>query len=116
MPNSENKKGVTEVQDPVIAEAEQQLTVDERAQIQNQYRKVDPKEGADSSSESDVSKGEGPSKGKGVDPRNWGAIDLAPDEFDIGTQEAALASYKVAKELIEKDMATKEPESPACKR
>jgi hypothetical protein len=68
----------------------------------------------ESSSESEASsKGEGPSKGKGVDPGNWGAIDLAPEEMDVGAQEVAFASYKVANKLLDKDNATmKERDTP----
>jgi hypothetical protein len=62
---------------------------------------------ADSVSESKASlKGEGPSKGKGVDPRNWGAIDLALDEMDVGAQEAVFASYKEVNKLLNKSNAT----------
>jgi hypothetical protein len=105
--SSENKKTLTAVQDSVVAEAERQLTTDERNWIRNQYKSVNERTEAESSSKSKVSsKGEGPSKGKGVDPRNWGAVDLAPDEMDVGAQEVAFASYKVAKNLLDKDNAT----------
>jgi hypothetical protein len=100
--NLDNKKILTPVLDSVVAEAERQLTTDDRNRIRNRYKNMNKKTEADSSSESEVSsKGEGPSKGKGVDPGNWGAIDLAPEEMDVGAQEAALASYKVANELLD---------------
>ena len=99
--------------DPVIAEAEQQLTTDEKRRIQNRYKRVNEKPEVESASESEPSsKGEGPSKGKGVDPGNWGAANLAPEEMDLGVQEAAFASYKVVKELLNKDNTTKEQDVP----
>ena len=93
-----NKKP-TKILDPVIVAAEQQLTADEQDRIQNRYKKVNSKSEAKRPEESEISKGEGPSKGKGVDPGNWGDIEFAPEEVDVAVQEAALASYKVAKEL-----------------
>jgi hypothetical protein len=94
--SSENKKSCTSIQDNVVAEAEQQLTTDERNRIWNRYKNVHEWTEADSSSESEVSsKGEGPSKGKGVDPGNWGAIDLSPDEMDVAAQEAVFASVVI---------------------
>ncbi|KAG1719770.1 uncharacterized protein EDB91DRAFT_1179744 [Suillus paluster] len=41
------------------------------------------------------SPGEGPSKGKGPDPRNWGAMNLEEGELDMEAQRAALESYKL---------------------
>lgn len=44
------------------------------------------------------SRGEGPpqpcDKGKGIDPRNWGTVDLASEEQDVDVQRAALAFFK----------------------
>ncbi|KAG2129601.1 hypothetical protein DEU56DRAFT_915095 [Suillus clintonianus] len=40
---------------------------------------------------------EGPSKGKGPDPRNWGGLDLDGTEYELEAQRAALASYKAMK-------------------
>jgi hypothetical protein len=112
--HSENKKSRTPIQDNVVAEAERQLTTDERNRIRIRYKNVHERTEADSFSESKVSsKGEGPSKGKGVDPGNWGAIDLSPDEMDVAAQEAAFVSYKVANELLDKNHAmTKERDAP----
>jgi hypothetical protein len=112
--HSENKKSRTSIQDNVVAEAERQLTTDERNRIWNRYKNVHEQTEADSFSKSKASsKGEGPSKGKGVDPGNWGAIDLSPDEIDVAAQEAAFASYKVANELLDKNHATtKERDAP----
>ena len=62
------------------------------------------------------SKGKGPSKGKGVDSGNWGAVDLAPEEIDVDAQKAVLASYKIAKDFLDKDNATKEQDTPDEKK
>lgn len=51
-----------------------------------------------------------------MDPGNWGDIEFAPDEVDVAVQEAALASYKVAKELSEKDALAKEQNPPVQKK
>jgi hypothetical protein len=111
---SEYKK---EVSDPVLAEAERNLTPDERNRIHSRYKNVHKKMDANNSSESKVSsKGEGPSKGKGVDPGNWGAAELSPEEMDADVQEAALASYKVAKELLNKNEAMKKQDAPEEKQ
>jgi hypothetical protein len=67
--SSENKKTLTAVWDNVVAEAERQLTTDERNRIRNWYKNVNEQMEADSSSKSKASsKGEGPSKGKGWTP------------------------------------------------
>jgi hypothetical protein len=42
-------------------------------------------------------RGEGNSKGKGIDPQNWGALD--DEEFDLKEQRAALESFKTAWDL-----------------
>lgn len=42
--------------------------------------------------------GEGPSKGKGTDPRNWGGADIDSSELDIEAQRAALRAWREASE------------------
>jgi hypothetical protein len=41
-----------------------------------------------------------------VDPRNWGAIDFAPDKMDLGAQKAVFASYKEVNKSLNKCYAT----------
>jgi hypothetical protein len=53
-------------------------------------------------------KGKGPSKEKVVDSGNWGAIDLAPYEIDVGTQEVVFVSYKKANKSLNKNAMMKE--------
>ncbi|KAF8222841.1 hypothetical protein L208DRAFT_1320369, partial [Tricholoma matsutake] len=31
-------------------------------------------------------RGEGPSKGKGIDPKNWGTLRIKPSELDVNAQ------------------------------
>ncbi|KIK16540.1 hypothetical protein PISMIDRAFT_15756 [Pisolithus microcarpus 441] len=35
-------------------------------------------------------------KGKGIDPRNWGALDVSKDELDVEAQCSALTSWNIA--------------------
>ncbi|KAG1831525.1 hypothetical protein EV424DRAFT_1342894 [Suillus variegatus] len=44
--------------------------------------------------------GEGTSKGKGIDPRNWGALS-DEEEINLDDQRAALESFRKAKEVAE---------------
>ena len=49
-----------------------------------------------------ISKGKGPSaldKGKGVDPRNWGALSEVSEDLDLDGQRAALASWNLVHNL-----------------
>ncbi|KAG1784934.1 uncharacterized protein HD556DRAFT_1461102 [Suillus plorans] len=43
--------------------------------------------------------GEGTSKGKGVDPRNWGDAMLDEEDLNLEEQRAALESFKTAREI-----------------
>ncbi|KAG5635146.1 hypothetical protein H0H81_012288 [Sphagnurus paluster] len=67
------------VTDPVLKEAENQLTLQQQAQIRSRYAKLTPRREA-----SVESRGEGPSKSKGkaADPRNWGAAGIDPAELE----------------------------------
>ncbi|KAF8060150.1 hypothetical protein FPV67DRAFT_1453281 [Lyophyllum atratum] len=40
-----------------------------------------------------ASRGEGPSKGKNIDPTNWGAAGIPAEELDSAAQQAALDEY-----------------------
>ncbi|KAG2365356.1 hypothetical protein BDR07DRAFT_1481479 [Suillus spraguei] len=53
--------------------------------------------------ESNESRGEGTSrdKGKAPDPRNWGNVGLEEEEVDLDAQRAALAPFRLARELEE---------------
>lgn len=49
-------------------------------------------------------------KGKGCDPRNWGALDLSDEELDVNAQRAALDSWNTAHRIaLESDDAQPGP-------
>ncbi|KAG2140088.1 hypothetical protein DEU56DRAFT_798567 [Suillus clintonianus] len=60
-------------------------------------------------------RGAGPSKGKGMDPRNWGAL-VEEEEINLEEQRAALESYRKAKDIAnesEENSDQEEQEEPA---
>ncbi|KAG5634491.1 hypothetical protein H0H81_001771 [Sphagnurus paluster] len=82
-------------QDPVLKEAENQLTPQQQAQIRSRYAKLTP------CCEASVeSHGEGPSKSKGkaADPCNWGAAEIDPAELDLEAQKQSLLYYQSQKQ------------------
>lgn len=61
-----------------------------------------------------ASKGKGPStleKGKGVDPRNWGALSDAGEDIDLAEQRAALESWNLACDLTRSSIESSDEES-----
>ncbi|KAG1744747.1 hypothetical protein EDB19DRAFT_1826893 [Suillus lakei] len=57
---------------------------------------------------------EGPSKGKNVDPRNWGGVDLEESELDIEAQREALSTWARTRDWLEAvhpEGSNQEPES-----
>jgi len=101
---------LTAEQDTVVNEAEKQLTSVQKEQLLHQYKKVQIKTAPCNRSKS---QGEGPSntKGKGVDPHNWGGAQLSDTELDINAQHAALESFAVEHNKIPEsdDSADKNP-------
>ncbi|KAG1733866.1 uncharacterized protein EDB91DRAFT_1251169 [Suillus paluster] len=85
---------LTKEQKKVVSEAEQQLTEDECTRVNQREYSVRHNRGNDMESP-----GEGPSKGKGPDTQNWGAMNLEDEELDMEAQYAALESYKLAKQM-----------------
>jgi hypothetical protein len=84
------KKKLTVEQMRTVQQAEQGMTSRERDIVQRRQEKVPV--GRESSLSS---RGEGPSKpskGKGIDPREWGNANISQDSLDIGAQAAALES------------------------
>jgi len=81
-----NRLGLEE--ENTVREAIKQLTKEQRLKIHERQRVISiagvKKPGTKSSS----SRGEGPSnlKGKGPDPRNWGALSACEDELDLEAQ------------------------------
>ncbi|PPR02115.1 hypothetical protein CVT26_008845, partial [Gymnopilus dilepis] len=80
-----------------VAKAAESLTKQEKEKISRRNEKV--KKATHHHRDSSVSsrgEGQSQSKGKGVDPRNWGSLQLDDAEADIELQAAALKSYKEA--------------------
>lgn len=93
--NSSERPDLTSEQQTAVQAAEQGLTALERERIDRRYEnlQVNPE------SESEPSGIEGPSKGKGVDPKNWGALDLDPSELDLDAQKGALETWNVVRDM-----------------
>ena len=87
--------------DDAIKCAQKSLTEKERAQIARRYSKAAPRTAPDSDAE--VSAGEGPSKGKGIDPANWANTGLDPKEANASAQQQQLDHYKKYRELAAKN-------------
>ncbi|KAG1833666.1 hypothetical protein DFJ58DRAFT_847754 [Suillus subalutaceus] len=64
----------------------------------------------------DTDRGEGTSKGKGADPRNWGAALLDDEDIDLEEQRITLESFKTAKELASETESSSEEDEPAYLR
>ena len=97
----ESKNVLTPGHARAVQEAKRQLTTPQRELIERCTRTVEAlhsfKFGRPSNN---VSRGEGPSKGKGKgpDPGNWGDVDFSDEEIDLDAQRAALESWKAAQE------------------
>ncbi|KAG0694020.1 hypothetical protein DFH29DRAFT_961852 [Suillus ampliporus] len=90
----------------LIAEAERRLTKEEKRRI-HKRRQVEGQ--AQSQESAPETLGEGPSKGKGLDPQNWGGINFSEAEVDMDAQMEALQGWAQAQsELIEKTIRSKE--------
>jgi len=83
---------LTMEQDTVVNQAEKQLTLAQKEQLSCRYEKVQNKAVPRKRSDS---RGEGPSatKGKGVNPWNWGDAQLSDSDLDVEAQCAALESF-----------------------
>ncbi|KAG1888810.1 hypothetical protein F4604DRAFT_1915867 [Suillus subluteus] len=89
------RKAPAETQPPkvdLVKEAEKHLTMEEKQRILERKRAED---NAQSQEETETSREEGPSnlKGKGVDPCNWGDVDLDEAEVDLEAQREALSTW-----------------------
>ena len=87
----QNKKSLTAEQNQTVKVAAEGLTKEQQQQILRRQEKVHPRRGSSVSS-----RGEGPSKpkGKGIDPREWGNVDIDPESLDVNAQLAALKTFK----------------------
>lgn len=89
------RKTTMPVTDQAIEAAEKALTADQRALIAKRAKKATGRRRREESG----SRGEGPSrlKGKAVDPREWGAVDLENEEVDVEAQRAMLENFNALK-------------------
>ncbi|KAF8238109.1 hypothetical protein L208DRAFT_1388058 [Tricholoma matsutake] len=81
---------LTSEQEIAVKNAEQNLTTEERERIDHRYEKVHFDSDGDESS-----RGEGPSKGKGVDPNNWGALKFESAKLDVNAQREAMKTWNM---------------------
>ncbi|KAF8224375.1 hypothetical protein L208DRAFT_1410378 [Tricholoma matsutake] len=99
---------LTSEQETAVKNAEQNLTAEERERIDCRYEKVHFDSDGDESS-----RGEGPSKGKGVDPSNWGALKFESSELDVDTQREAMKAWNMVRDQDQnKESKTSKGKSP----
>ena len=86
-----NKKPLTTEQKKLVDLAAERLTKEQQRKFQKRQKNVRPRRGSSTSS-----RGEGPSrpKGKTIDPREWGNVNLSRESLDVDAQAAALNSLK----------------------
>ncbi|KAG1791608.1 uncharacterized protein HD556DRAFT_1437292 [Suillus plorans] len=77
----------------VVNAARKSLTETERRRLGRREANVGQRESTRPTTDTE-------SKGKGVDPRNWGAL-AHEDEIDVEEQRVALESYKTTKQMID---------------
>ena len=86
-----NKKPLTTEQKKLVDLAADKLTKEQQRKFQKRQKNIRPRRGSSTSS-----RGEGPSrpKGKTIDPREWGNVNLSRESLDVDAQAAALNSLK----------------------
>ncbi|KAF8226045.1 hypothetical protein L208DRAFT_1407685, partial [Tricholoma matsutake] len=84
---------LTSEQEIAVKDAEQNLTTEEREKINRCYEKVHFDNDGDESL-----RGEGPLKGKGVDPNNWGALKFELAKLDVNAQREAMRTWNMVQD------------------
>ena len=86
-----NKIPLTSEQAHVVQMAAESMTAEQKRNIRRRQDKVRPQRDSSLSS-----RGEGPSKqkNKGIDPREWGNVNISHESLDIDAQAAALKSFE----------------------
>jgi hypothetical protein len=104
------QRDVSAAVDSVLVEAEKSLTKAQKEMISLRHKKVNvsPPEQSEPREE-----GHSGSKGKGIDPRNWGNVQLGEDEVDVEAQRAALDSLRLQKKHIERDVPPHQSVAPS---
>ena len=100
MMHASRGSNLTSEQEAAVHAAERNLTGQERAKIDHHYKNVHI-----NSNENDSSRDEGPSKGKGVDPHNWGVLEFEPFELNMNAQWEAMRAWN---QVRDRDLANKE--------
>jgi hypothetical protein len=98
--NTGQARELTRDQAQVVDTATSRLTESQRKVIERRQEKMGAPTTAHFRPEgSDYSQEEGPSrpKGKGVDPRNWGEVNVSQESLDLEAQAAALKSLEESK-------------------
>ena len=85
------QKPLTSEQVQAVRRATEGMTDEQRQQVLRRQEKIQPRRGSSTSS-----RGEGPSrpKGKVIDPREWGNVNISQESLNIDAQAAALDSFK----------------------
>ena len=88
--NSGSKKRLTDEQNKAVKKATSSLTVQQKETLRRRKERL-----PFDFDESESSQEEGPSKdkGKGIDPREWGNVNISRESLDRNAQAAALASF-----------------------
>ena len=83
-------KKLTKEQNQTVKAAVLAMNTEQSELVQRRQQKI-----AAHREKSPLSRGEGPSrpKGKGIDPREWGQVNISQESLDVEAQAAALESY-----------------------
>jgi hypothetical protein len=92
---------LTEDQRRVVEAATDQLTSKQQERIAIRQERVATHE------ENNIPEtSESRNKGKAIDPRNWGDVEITPEEMDVSIQEAMYEAYKLGLSKAKKDKGT----------
>ena len=93
-----NKQFLTSEQARLVERAAKGMTVEQKRRIRQRQEKLKVRRPSSVSS-----RGEGPSrpKGKGIDPREWGNVNISRESLDVEAQAAALQSFRDKKSTKE---------------
>jgi len=105
-----SRRDVSAAVDSVIVEAEKSLTTAQKEIIALRQKKVNLNPPEESVPREEGHSG---SKGKGIDPRNWGNVQLSEGEADVEAQQAALDSFHSQKKPMERDLPPHQSVAPS---
>ena len=86
--STEPSKTLSAEQEKAVETATKQMTTEQQEQVARRQERVDL-QGGISQNKAEASL----HKGKAIDPRNWGNVDIAPEEMDVNTQKAMIDEY-----------------------